>query len=581
MAKINFTSANCKNCYKCLRSCPVKAIKIQNEQAEIIEDRCISCGHCLVICPQNARNIVSDISMVKDAIGYGKKVVASLAPSFSGHFLDLDEGIVVAALKQLGFSAVEETAIGAELVSDLYENYIQSSKKTILITTCCPSANYIIEKYYPSLVDNMIPVDSPMIVHSKKMKDFYGPDSFVVFIGPCVAKKFEASEYESENVIDAVITFEEIQNWINESKIELSTLDSLPFDREAKARGGRYPLSGGIAEGLIEVLDENKLEIVSVSSKTGCMEVLREIEEGHLNNALVELSACKGSCIGGPDMIKEEKNFYARQRKVKNYIKSKSLNESSKTYSLEQKSDECIQTYERTFLDKSLEKTVASEEDIKKIMKDMGKFEPSDELNCGVCGYNTCREKAQAVYEGMAEVNMCLNFMRSKAESLTNVIFENSPSAILLIDENFNIMELNPTAESTFVTKAELMKGKPVSTIIDNSDIIKVKETKQNILAKRVNYPQYNGIFIESIIYLEKHNIILVVMTNIIESEKNKKELMRVREKTLNAAQEVIDKQMRVAQEIASLLGETTAETKITLSRLKKMALGEDDGDSL
>ena len=179
----------------------------------------------------------------------------------------------------------------------------------------------------------------------------------------------------------------------------------------------------------------------------------------------------------------------------------------------------------------------------------------------------------------MAEVNMCLNFMRSKAESLTNVIFENSPSAILLIDEDFNIMELNPTAESTFVTKAEFMKGKPVSTIIDSSDIVKVKETKNNILAKKVSYPQYNGIFIENIIYIEKQNIILVVMTNIIELEKNKKELMMVREKTLNAAQEVIDKQMRVAQEIASLLGETTAETKITLSRLKRMALGEDDGD--
>ena len=581
MAKINFTSANCKNCYKCLRSCPVKAIRIKNEQAEIVEDRCISCGHCLVICPQNARNIVSDVSMVKAAISSGKKVVASIAPSFSGHFLNLDEGIVVAALKQLGFSAVEETAVGAEITSELYGDYIQSSKKTTFITTCCPSANYLIEKYYPSLIDNMIPVDSPMIVHGKKIKNNYGKDSFVVFIGPCVAKKFEASEYQSENVIDAVITFEEIQNWINDSKIDLDTLDSIPFDMEAGTVGGRYPLSGGIAEGLIEILDENKLELVSVSSKTGCMEVLREIEEGHLKNVVVELSACKGSCIGGPDMIKEEKNFYARQRKLKNYLKSKISKENSKIPIQEQKNHESFETYERIFADKSLEKIKACDEDIKKIMNDMGKFELSDELNCGVCGYNTCREKAQAVYEGMAEVNMCLNFMRSKAESLTNVIFGNSPSVILILDEDYNIMELNPTAESTFVTKAERMKGKPVSTIIDDSDIIKVKETKQNILAKRVNYPKYNGIFIENILYLEKEKIILVVMTNIIELEKNKKELMMVREKTLNAAQEVIDKQMRVAQEIASLLGETTAETKVTLSRLKKMVLGQDDGDLL
>jgi PAS domain S-box-containing protein len=219
-----------------------------------------------------------------------------------------------------------------------------------------------------------------------------------------------------------------------------------------------------------------------------------------------------------------------------------------------------------------------SEEQLSGIMKSMGKYELADELNCGVCGYNTCKEKAKAVAQGMAETDMCLNYMRNKAERITNVIFENSPSIIFLIDEEMNIVELNPTAEINFSTKAEFIKGKPISILIDDSDFIKVKETKVSILGKKVAYPKYNSIFIQNVLYLEKQNVILITMSDISEIESNKKELMRVRENTLNAAQQVIEKQMRVAQEIASLLGETTAETKITLTKLKKIVLGEDGG---
>ena len=218
MSNINFSKADCKNCYKCLRSCPVKAIKFENEQATIDEQRCIECGHCLTICPQNAREIKSDLDAVKKAINCGKKVIASLAPSFAG-FFDVQQGKVVSALSQLGFSIIEETAVGAEIVSELYNEYIKGNKQDVYITTSCPSANYLVEKYFKEIIPYLIPTVSPMIAHGKLLKEKFGQDSFVVFIGPCLAKKSEFDSYSKDNIIDAVLTFDELNSWITESGI--------------------------------------------------------------------------------------------------------------------------------------------------------------------------------------------------------------------------------------------------------------------------------------------------------------------------------------------------------------------------
>jgi iron only hydrogenase large subunit-like protein len=573
LGQINFTSANCKNCYRCLRSCPVKAIRIKNQQAEIVEERCIGCGHCLAICPQNARQIASDLRVVKKAISMKKKVVVSIAPSFPGHFCDSVPGKVVAAIKKLGFSVVEETAVGAEIVWELYKEFITNSNLDNFITTCCPSANYLVQKYYPELTKYMLPFDSPMVAHGKRLKELYGEDSFVVFIGPCVAKKIEISEDENNRYINAALTFDEVIEWLKEEKIDIDSLEPIKVDNPASVCGGRFPAAGGVLSGLDKLISDKGLEKLCVDGMDECMEIFSEIEKGDIKGVCVEVSACRGSCTGGPDMIKEKTSFYKRQKNVKDYLKDKNKELTYENLELKDKG-----VYQRNFSDKSFLQEEANEEQLNTIMRAMGKFEPSDELNCGVCGYNTCREKATAVFRGMAETDMCLNYMRNKAERITNVIFESSPSVIFLIDEDMNIVELNPTAESSFATKAEFIKGKPISILIDDSDFIKVKETKVSILGKKVAYPQYSSIFIENVLYLEKQNIILVTMSNISEIESNKKELMRVKENTLNAAQEVIAKQMRVAQEIASLLGETTAETKITLTKLKKIVLGE-DGD--
>lgn len=576
MNYMNFSDASCKNCYKCLRSCPVKAIRFKNQQAEIVEERCIGCGHCLEVCPQNAREIVSDLEKVKALIASGKSIIASIAPSFPGYF-NIEEGKIVAVLKKLGFKFIEETAVGAELVSHFYSEYVKNNKNTNYITTCCPSANYLVEKYFPELVSYMIPAVSPMIVHGQILKNTYGKESFVVFIGPCAAKKIEAEGLKNNKSIDAVLTFEEINKWILDSKIDIEELKVEEIDKSAEKRGESYPVVGGIIEAVKDELEKKQLQGISVSGTEECISILKSMKNGTLKSVFVEISVCKGSCIGGTNMINNQQDYYEKFQKVKNYIKKREND--SKDRNFHENTFKALTNHinlNRSFIDKSVGIVDVNEEEIIRILREMGKFEPKDELNCGVCGYNTCREKAKAIYEGMAETDMCLHFMRSKAERLTNVIFENTASSIILIDGDLNVKEINPAAQEVFMVEAENIKGKPIAKLINDEDFRKVKETGNSIIGKKVEYPQYNAIFIENIVYLPKQNIVLASMINIIEKEKNKKELIRVKENTLNAAQEVIEKQMRVAQEIAGLLGETTAETKVILNKLRKVVAGEE-----
>lgn len=273
-------------------------------------------------------------------------------------------------------------------------------------------------------------------------------------------------------------------------------------------------------------------------------------------------------------MVNNEKGYYKRVQKVKNYINSNAyLGE----HRLDMDKDI---DFSRSFIDKSLEKNTASQEEIEKIMTEMGKYSQEDELNCGVCGYNTCREKAQAIFEGMAESNMCLHYMRSKAESVRNVIFENIVNCIIFLDGNMKVKDINPAAEKAFTVKAENIVNKPISLIMDDIDFRYVRQTGKDILGKKISFPSYNLDFIETVVYLPKQDIVMIALVNITENEVNKKKLLKLKENTINTAQEVIEKQMRVAQEIASLLGETTAETKITLTKLKKLVEEEKGCDS-
>lgn len=566
MKLLNFSKANCKNCYKCLRTCQVKAVEIKNDQAGIVEERCIGCGQCLVICPQDARNIKSDLEDVKIAIKQNKKVIASIAPSFIAAFDLSTAGHFASALKVLGFSIVEETAVGAEIVAQLYDKAIKNNKQKNLFTTSCPSANYLIDTYYPSLTKYLIPVVSPMLAHGKMLKQSYGHDSYVVFIGPCTAKKIEAVSFQHEGTIDAVLTFEELSKWIQEEGLDMNSLPPQPFETTACINGQAYPLIGGVLDSFSDSQSYEKLRVDGIAE---CMEALKSIEEGFLEGVCVEFNVCTGGCINGPGMPKLEKDFYKRQKRVKKYISEKNRSLSGP------RNIPAGLDFSKVFIPRPLDKNLASDMELKEILERMGKYEASDELNCGGCGYNTCRDKAQAVYEGMAEMSMCLPYMRGKAENITNVIYENTPNIIMFIDDKLNVKEINPIAQSIFGVKEDFIKDRPISIIMDDEPFKMVRDSKKSLLSQRMSYPNYGVVLLQNILYLEKQNVILAIMSNITKEEKQRDELKRVKENAIDAAEKVIEKQMRVAQEIASLLGETTAETKITLTKLKKIALQE------
>ena len=271
-------------------------------------------------------------------------------------------------------------------------------------------------------------------------------------------------------------------------------------------------------------------------------------------------------------MPKDNKNHFKCYQRIREYVKKQEASISG-YYETNALVDSI--SFSKEFHDKAFSNTPSSEEDLTRVLSRMGKYTPVDELNCGACGYNSCREKAKAVIDGMAEMSMCLPYMRSKAESLTNVIFEHSPNIIMLVDEELRVKEFNPTAERLFNISALSAKDKPVSLLMDDSDFIKVIETKQDIYKQKVRFSEYGLIFMMNLVYLEKQNLILAIMMDVTLDEKHKEELTRVKQNTLEAAQKVITKQMRVAQEIAGLLGETTAETKVILTKLKEIVIGE------
>ncbi|NBG89283.1 [Fe-Fe] hydrogenase large subunit C-terminal domain-containing protein [Isachenkonia alkalipeptolytica] len=567
MKFINYAKEHCNHCYKCIRVCSPKAISIFETSAEIDQKRCISCGECYVTCEQEALYIIDKVSEAKQAISSSKKVIVSLSPSFSGAF-EIDEvGQMVTALKKLGVDRVEETSVGGDLVIEAYEKYLATTEKKNLIATTCPSTNYLIEKYYPKLRENMIPIISPMMSHGKLLKKEYGKDSHVVYIGPCLAKKAEAREMQNRGAVDTVITFVELKEWLEEEGIELQSLTSTSFDKEGSMKGSMIPYKINL-----ERAGADRFEKMLVSGVEKSKEILECLLAGDLEGVFLEVASCERGCTNGTGMPKDDISYYIRRKRSKQYLEEKKVKEGKRRDPLNK-----LAPYELTKLiyDQSVEIPSYSREEVEGVLGSMGKNKKEDEINCDACGYGTCRAHGESILRGTSRVNMCLPFMRAKAESLKNVIFDHSPNAIFMVDFNYQVKEFNPSSERIFQVASDQMKDQPISKVIAEDLFREVMETKVNTIGKKVEYPQYGVILIANIIYLEDEGVLMAIMTDVTSAEKNKEELERVKGETIHAAQNVIDKQMRVAQEIASLLGETTAETKVTLSKLKEIVLGE------
>lgn len=553
MECLTLKKSNCKNCYKCIRHCPVKSIRFSGNQAYIISSECILCGQCFVVCPQNAKQIVDETEKVKVLLQSGEPVVASLAPSFIANYPNVSINSMRESLRKLGFSDVEETALGATIVKNEYQRILDDESRDIVISSCCHSVNLLIQKHFPAELPYLANVLSPVQAHCEDIKR-RSPNAKTVFIGPCVAKKDEAQSYEG--LIDAVLTFDELTAWLKAENIELNT-DNITADEKSHAR--LFPTTGGILKTMTKRNPD--YNYIAIDGTENCIAALRDIENGKIHHCFIEMSACVGSCIGGPVMEKYHRSPVSDYMSIANAA-------GNDDFEVVQPD---ILTLQKSFTIIKQNSLQPTDNEIKAILQQMGKSNPTDELNCGSCGYNTCREKAIAVYQGKAEISMCLPYLKDKAENFSDTITRNTPNGLIVLNEKLEVQQINDVAlKLTNLRSPSDILGDGVVRILDPYDFLEVLKTGKDIHGKRIYLAEYKKYIEETIVYDKLFHLILCILSDITEEETQREKKESISRQTIDIADKVVDKQMRIVQEIASLLGETAAETKIALTKLKE-----------
>lgn len=558
---LDFEKAECKDCYKCLRSCPVKAIEFKNHQAKIIKERCILCGRCTHVCPQNAKRVHSEKDIVENLLRSGKKVIASVAPSFVTSFGVKSFAIMKIALGKLGFYDSEETAIGARVVTDEYQRLLESGQYNNFITSACPSVDRMIQMYYPKALKYLAPVPSPMVAHARIIKAKY-PTAEIVFIGPCIAKKREAEEC---GLIKGALTFEDLQSMFDSKGIIVSEIAEIGGINQGEKNSAKYyPINRGVIKSFAKKLDN--YEYLAVDGLERCMEVLDNIDS--LENTFLELNACEYACVNGPCKLKSNGGSIKANADIRDYV----LRSSSKQTSVDTKGIDLTYKYARL----KAPSIIITDKELEEILKKTGKNSIKDELNCGACGYSTCREKAWAVANGYADVEMCLPYMRARAESMSYEIIENSPNGIVAIDYDLKVIQINEVACKLWNVSKTMAHGALLVDLFDPTEFAIALSQKQNLYNKQIMINSTNKTIELTIIVLDNHKMLIGFMKDITAKADAENQIAKMRLDTIATTDEVIMKQMRVAQEIASLLGETTAETKVALLKLKSMVRPEE-----
>jgi len=391
----------CRVCYTCVRECPVKAIKIIDGQAEVIHERCIACGNCVKVCSQKAKYYQQATDLVFSLLESGHKTVAIVAPSFPAEFNDLGHpNVLVGMIRKLGFDYVNEVAFGADMVSRKY-NELLKQNGTPRISSDCPAIVYYIRHYHPNLIPNLAPVASPMVATARIMKRKYGNDIKIVFIGPCIAKKAESKE------IDHALTFTELRSMFEAKMISPGGVEPSFFNSPHAGKGSIFPISRGLLQNLDIKEDLSEGNITVAAGKSNFKEAINEFENNQMNSTHLEVLCCDG-CILGPGMSDIGKK-YARRAMVSNYVKDKLEHFALNEWLEEIERYEDID-YSQSFsaLDRRIKEP--SKQEIDDVLVSMGKTSEKDMLNCGACGYDTCREHAIAIIQGLAETEMCLPF---------------------------------------------------------------------------------------------------------------------------------------------------------------------------
>ncbi|MDR2427161.1 MAG: 4Fe-4S binding protein [Endomicrobium sp.] len=568
--KIVYTlSAKCKDCYRCIRVCPVKAISFSGSQANVNNERCIVCGTCIRECPQGAktfRNDVSNVEMLLEESRKNKlKIAITLAPSFVCAFDGTEIRKIPTALKKLGFCHVAETAIGA------YDTAIATAKRAAKdnktkICTACPAAVNYVTMYRQDNTANLINVVSPMIAHAKKIKKKFGEEVKIIFAGPCVAKKSEILWENAKGSVEYALTFAELKELFADNGINLLSLEDGCFDEEVPGKSRFFPLPGGLLKTASIENDGLDKQIFHVSGFEDLKNAVDDIDCS--DGVLIEPLFCDNGCINGPG-IGNDKNIFEKRKDIINYASMAKV--SGKTPEVD------VKSLKINFLPNYNVKHIRySEEEIRKVLEKTGKFTREDELNCGACGYDSCRDKAVAVLDKTAEPEMCIPFMRKAAEVKADKIFETSPNGIIITDNNFNILSMNDAFKRMFLT-SEALIGKHISALFDPSEFYMLASSKEPSRISVVSYDAY-GIKCRQIVYFVKDDKQYIgIFINITKTSRDKERLNEIKKQTLLKAKELLEHQIDSAKKMALFLGESTAKSEELLNQLLKILENDDE----
>ncbi|NPD84839.1 4Fe-4S binding protein [Lentimicrobium sp. L6] len=548
---------NCQDCYKCVRRCPVKAIKIEDHSASIITELCINCGYCTTICPAGAKKIRNDVAAAKNLFNSGQKVIAAIAPAWVSEFSEHKASSFISALKQLGFHEVSEVALGAEMVSESVNQYLNQQETGLHISSCCPTVVSLIQKYYPEHIDKVVPIMSPMLAHAAYLRSLQTEPIKIVFIGPCIAKKNEAEEHEG--LVDVSITFQELSEWLEKESayFEESETEELFYPNKA-ADGSLYPVDGGMINSLKSQITTVDLDFMSFSGRNSVKDVLENLEGIETDKlCFLELLSCNGGCVNGPGC--SENNSIAKKRA--NIIRTHQ--QTSAQERMLKNAIEISLDYEKS----QVNIPKHSGEDILESLKSIGKLSSKDELNCSGCGYENCRDFAEALLEGKAESSMCVSYMRKVAQNKASVLLQKMPYAVVMCDDKLKIIESNlQFAEMLGEETCELFNDIPGLEGAHLKAVFPPYKLFQNAI--KLDLEKFDkDIRIEGKLYhlsiftIQKHKIICGILRNLQSPEVRNEEVIK-------RTKEVILENLSTVQQVAFLLGENAAKTETMLNTI-------------
>ncbi|MBN1616013.1 MAG: PAS domain-containing protein [Spirochaetales bacterium] len=575
----------CQDCYKCIRECPVKAIRVENGHAMVVSGLCVLCGHCVTICPAGAKRVRDDRSRARQLLSLKERVFVSLAPSFVSEFPEVSPANLVSAIKKLGFFGVSETAIGADLVSSQLaedfsslKNRISASREKVgpherlLLSSACPVAVEYIKQYLPDLSPCVTDRASPLLAHARFLKDLYGPDIGVVFIGPCIAKKREADVWQT---IDCAISFQDLRQWFAEEGVGLENTErktSEGFVPFSAAKGSLYPIDGGMVSSIEKYPQAKGFRTMAVAGLDEIDRALRDLHPEGLDDPLfIELLACPGGCLNGPLASREGSSAIRKLKLLEYGGKAKDTATHRKQIDMQG-----VLPVERII------RPVHSDDEIRQALKQVGKLSLQDELNCGSCGYDTCRQFVAAMLEHRAERTMCVSYMRKLAQKKANGLIRVIPSGVVICDADLKIIECNENFARLMGSETELMfEAKPGMEGADLALITGMSRFFTDVMTPTgpdvVEHEWREGkkIFQATVFSIEKGESACGVIQDVTAPQVR-------RDRVIRQTRRVIDKNLAVVQKIAFLLGENAAETEATLnSIIESFSVDESDEEKI